>query len=120
MAVETMAPVTETTEEEIDTIMNYDNLNEFLSPETPDVEEAYEDYPISSYMLNVNAYLNNINAPPTFETSADPHTSFWREPFSLENIYDIDEYVAYVDPEIGMPNLEDWFGGPFNPYYDML
>lgn len=98
-------------EAEIDTIPNYDYLNEVTSPEASN----FEHYPISSYNIF------SIGVPLAFETSADPHTSFWREPFSLENIYDdIDEYAAYVAPQFGMPHPECWFGGPSNPYYDML
>ena len=105
MAVETMAPIIERIEAEIDAD---------LFPEAPDLEE---DYPISSDILNMNVYLNDKPVPPTF---ADAHTSFWREPFSFENIYDIDEYAAYVDPQIGMTYPQNWFGGPFNSYYGVL
>lgn len=93
--------------------MYCDYQNYFDFPEAPVLEEANEDYStLSSHMLNIGA---------SYGTSADPHVSFWREPFSLENVYDdIDEYATYVDPQFGMPNPEDWFGDPFNPYYDML
>ncbi|KAK1375215.1 hypothetical protein POM88_031408 [Heracleum sosnowskyi] len=89
---------------EIDTIMYCDYQNYFDFPETPMLEEANEDYStLSSHMLNIGASSNNI-VSPTFGTSADPHISFWREPFSLENVYDIDECAPYVDPQFGMPN----------------
>lgn len=75
---------------ETDTMMNCDYLDDIVFPEAPKLEEAYEEY----------ASWNNI-VPPTWGTSEDPHIRFWREPFSLENIYDTDEYATYVDPEFG-------------------
>ncbi|KAK1375212.1 transcription factor MYB13-like [Heracleum sosnowskyi] len=111
IAVESTEPYMEQIEAEIDTIMSYDYPNEVISSEASNLEEPHEHYPISSYMLNVGV-------PPAFATVADPHTSFWREPFSIENVYDdIDEYATYVDPEFGVQNLEDWFNEPFNTCY---
>ncbi|KAK1375213.1 Myb domain protein 14 [Heracleum sosnowskyi] len=111
LAVESIGPIIEQIEAEIDTIMNYDYPIELISPQVPILQGANEPYPISSYMFS-------IGVPPTTETSADPHTSFWREPFSIENVYDdIDEYATYVDPEFGVQNLEDWFHEPFNTCY---
>ncbi|KAL8112924.1 hypothetical protein AgCh_020294 [Apium graveolens] len=106
---------------EIDTLTMYcDYQNNFDFPEASMLEAANEDYSLSSHMLNTGTSSNDV-IPPTFGTSADPHVSFWREPFVLENVYDdIDEYATYVDPQFGMPNPEEWFGEPFNPYFDML
>lgn len=101
-------------EAEMDTIMSNDYPNEVPSPEASNLEEPYEQYPISSYMLDIGVYSNTNVPDPTFESSnlvrADPHTSFWREPFSFENVYDdIDEYGTYVDPQSGVQNLGYWF-----------
>lgn len=104
---------------EIDTTMYCDYHNYFDFPEAPILIAANEDYSLSSHIPNIGTSTNDI-VLSTFGTSADPHVSFWREPFSFENVYDIDEYATYIDPQFGMPNPEDWFGEAYNPSYDML
>ncbi|KAL8107858.1 transcription factor MYB41-like [Apium graveolens] len=120
---EIMEPKMEEIAFTMDTLTVYDHPNDdAVAAEVPKLEEVYEDYPISSYMLNnVGASSSsNINTPQAFGTSADPHISFWREPYLLEDVCGIDQYATYVDPEFRMPRAQDWFGEPFYPYYDTL
>ncbi|KAL1829768.1 hypothetical protein DCAR_0209139 [Daucus carota subsp. sativus] len=118
--VESMEPYTEQIVSELDTMMIDDYLMDFDFPEAPNFETENEDHSLSSHSLNVGASSNN-RVPPAFGTSTeDPHVSFWREPFSLENVDDIDEYATYFDPQFGMLNPEDLFGEPFSSYYDMF
>ncbi|KAK1375216.1 transcription repressor MYB6-like [Heracleum sosnowskyi] len=113
--VQKMEPYREQIISETDTMMNCDYLNDNVFPEAPNLEEAYEEYPLSSYMLG--ASRNNTVPPTCGSTSADPHIRFWREPFSLDNVYDTDECETYVDPEFGLPKLQDWLRESCYPYY---
>nr|XP_017254168.1 PREDICTED: myb-related protein Myb4-like [Daucus carota subsp. sativus] len=121
--VEVTEPKIEQIDSTTDTLMTCEYPNDFVAPELPKLEEIYEDDPIPSYASNnigASSISNNNIAPPAYVSSADPHISFWREPYSLEDVYGIDQCATYVDPEFGMPRAEDWFGEPFYPYYEVL
>lgn len=111
--VQIMKPYREQIVSDLKAMMNNDDS---LIPEASQVEVACEDYPLPSHILNIGGLSSNI-APPT---CADPHIRFWRDPYSLENIYDTDEYATYAYPVFGTPKLHDWFRESFYPYYQQL